>query len=138
MKIVLFLTFILISTLNFAQIRLSEKQIIFGKNEKIYLDINPYKNLERFTPNIGEIKIAEEILENTLTTKDLKLGNYYRQYAGFLKDGAKILFINTSCKNVEYFEKNTFYPKGGGKCYFRSFVNIKTNKMEKFIESAPK
>ncbi len=42
------------------------------------------------------------------------------------------------CQRPEYFLKNTFYPKGGGTCYFQAFVDPNKQQVDKFYFNAPK
>ena len=127
----------LISSLTFSQIKISEKQFIFTKESKVYIDYKSLNSNCRFTPIAEEINLADKIFKSDLSPK-IDYENYYRNYAGIILKGDKMIFVNLNCKKNENFEKDLFQPKGGGRCYFRGLVNIDKNVTESFIINAPK
>ena len=137
MKNIIIFIFLLTSKTSFGQKILSEKQVIFEKDNQILLD-NQCKIFERFTPTETEIEIADNNLVKKLNDNKLTLDTYFRQYVGLIKNNERIIYINASCQKTEYFKTNTSYPKGGGNCYFQGFVNINKNETEKLSFNAPK
>ena len=118
-----------------AQINVHKKRVIFPKDVKIYF-ATPDTPYYRFTPTYENIDSADLFLNKFLinsTAKDeaqFSVDNYYRQYAGMWINGRNCVYINAFCKKPKYFLQNTYYPKGGGKCYFSAFYDL--NKKEVF------
>lgn len=136
MKTFVFLL-ILFSNLTFSQNKISEKQFIFTKESKVYIDYDSLNSNCRFTPNAEEIQLADSIFKSDLSP-NIDYESYYRNYAGIKSKGDKIIFVNLNCKKNENFEKDLFQPKGGGRCYFRGLINIDKNITEKFTINLPK
>ena len=129
--------FLIFSNFVFSQIKISEKQFIFSKESNVKIDYDSLNKYPRFTPTSEQVKIADSIFKSDLSEK-IGYDNYYRNYAGIIYRGDKMIFVNLNCKKNENFEINLFQPKGGGKCYFRGLVNIDKKVTEKFTINAPK
>jgi len=121
-----------------------DNRVIFFKETSILLDLPKESSYTRFTPSITDINSADLFLKEyffstlNLDTSVVQLDNYFRQYIGLLLTGERIIFINASCRKPDYFLQNTYYPKGGGKCYFRTLVDIDNKKILNFNFNAPK
>ena len=133
----IYIFFIFVTHLVFAQIKITEKQIIFGENQRIYID-DELENLERFTPNLQFINLVNHLLEEKLKKENLNLDNYYIQYIGIKRLNEVLIYANASCRKEVNFETELFSYRGGGKCYFKSLNNINQNLIEKFNFNAPK
>lgn len=137
---------ILIAVLPVSAQTLQDKyRVIFLKETPVLFEqLLPDSNLQRFTPSPAEIDSADRYLMTPLThdtpadRSPSALNLYYRQYAGFLRDGTKYIFVNAACRKPDYFTKNTFYPKGGGNCYFRALVNLELGSVEQLLINAPR
>src|SRR6187401_65881 len=126
-----------------AQISVDEKRVVFPKDVKIYFATRdtPYY---RFTPTLENIDSVDVFLNKFLinsTAKEgghLSIDNYYRQYVGMWLDGRNRVYINAFCNKPKYFLQNTYYPKGGGKCYFIAFYDLNKKEVFDFRFNAPK
>ncbi len=142
---ILILFCLFIYTLNLSgQTTYGEKRVAFPQERQVIInigDINPY---QRFTPTIKDIDSADSFLQNyflTIYTKENShpsLEKYFRQYVGIIQNGQKFVYINASYNKGDYFLENTFYPKGGGQGYFRTFIDIHNKKVIRFDFNAPK
>jgi hypothetical protein len=116
---------------------------VFSADRKVLL-IKVAPGAQRFTPSQSEVQKADSLLVKYLGgSKELneisdKYPNYFRQYVGVEKPGLKGVYINAFCRKPDFFTSDTFYPKGGGKCYFRTLINLGTSKVEDFSYNAPK
>jgi len=121
----------------------SEKRVIFFKETSVFLEFLKDTTIQRFTPNSQDIDSTDIYIEqyfHLITTKvalNRDLDKYYRQYVGFWIKGNKCIYINASCIQPNYFFKNTYYPKGDGKCYFRALADL-NNKIIDFNFNSPK
>ena len=129
--------FFLISNFIFSQIKISEKQFVFTKENKVYIDYQSLNSNCRFTPSVEEISQTDKIFKSELSPK-IDYENYYRNYVGIILRGDKMIFVNLNCKKNDNFEKDLFQPQGGGSCYFRGLINIDKNITERFTITAPK
>lgn len=126
------------------QVLQDAKRVIFPEDIPILFDLIEDSTLKRFTPGLPDIDSADAILKQHFLTfnaegeKSIDPVNYYRQYAGFWIDGKKFIFLNASCRQTDYFMKNTYYPRGGGQCYFRTLINLYDKKINSFYFNAPK
>lgn len=99
---------------------------------------------KRFTPSSTDVQKADSLLLDYLhKSKDLKdisgtYHSYFRQYVGLIKPGYKRVYINAFCRKPDHFKENTAYPRGGGKCYFRTIINLGSLQIEDFNYNAPK
>lgn len=127
-----------------AQLHSDGKRFIFDKETSVLFDPFSDSSLPRFTPSLAEIDSADKYLVTQLTRdtpadrNPPALNLYYRQYVGFFRDGRKYIFINAACNKSEYFTENTWYPRGGGNCYFRAWIDLEQQKVEKLLFNAPK
>jgi hypothetical protein len=116
---------------------------IFWADQKVVL-IKIAPGSTRFRPSIREVLKADSLLLIYLrNSKDFEGKNdtyhsYFRQYVGLISPGLKGIYVNAFCRKPDYFEKETFYPRGGGKCYFRALINLQTSRIEDFSFNAPK
>src|SRR5687767_13443340 len=120
--LILLIAILLVATATRAQVMQDSKRIIFPETRPLFFDMLPDTALPRFTPKPDEIDSADQVLSRN--SPNLKTGTYYRQYAGFISHGKQLIFINASCRKSDYFSENTFYPRGGGQCYFRALVDL--------------
>lgn len=134
--------------LNFAalvkgQILYGGKRVVFRKESSVYITVPNEVISERFTTTLKDIDSADEIVKKHLLAinkkgEGFKLDNYYKQYVGLIVNGKKWVYMNASTKKEDYFLVNTLYPKGGGKDYFTSFIDIDSRKIISFYFNAPK
>lgn len=126
------------------QVLQDPKRMIFLKETPVFFDMVSDSSLHRFTPALAEIDSADIYLAHyfpvmsTPEDQEKKPDNYYRQYAGFFINGKRCIFINASCTLTDYFSKNTWYPRGGGSCYFRALIDLNNKKVLSLIFNAPK
>jgi hypothetical protein len=125
-----------------AQVLQDEKRVIFLKETHVLLDFTTDSSIQRYTPTAEDIDSVDLLLENYLVTAKLKnnktpqLDDYYRQYVGLYMKGQKLVYVNAFCRKPEYFLQDTYYPKGGGTCYFRALTSRRESIMFSF--NAPK
>jgi hypothetical protein len=99
---------------------------------------------KRFTPLQSEVKKADSLIIKYLeSSKELneisdKYPIYFRQYVGVEKRGLRGVYINAFCRKPDFFTSDIIYPMGGGKCFFRTLINLGTSKVEDFSYNAPK
>jgi hypothetical protein len=125
------------------QITQGEKRVIFPQEKKVLIDITQDTLYKRFTPTLADIDSADVFLKQYLLTinkdkKHYQFDDYYRQYVGLFLKGRKCIFVNASCQKTEYFFENTYYPKGGGQCFFQTLVDSYNKKVLDFFFNAPK
>lgn len=120
------------------QFLIDSNRVIFPKERSILFDMVASTTPERFTPTLDDIDNAEIILNQKFHAVTLSTEKYFSQYVGFLFDDIRYIFINASCKRPDDFLTNTFYPKGGGVCYFRALIDIDSKKVFKIYVNAPK
>jgi hypothetical protein len=138
------IAFLIIAITASGQILQDVKRVIFLKGTSILFDLTKDNPQQRFTPTASEIDSADLVLDNyfltidSVNSKNHQVDNYFRQYVGLWLKGQKIIFINCSCHKPDHFSENSFYPKGGGQCYFRTLININTKQVCQFYFNAPK
>ena len=138
------IAFLIITITVSGQILQDEKRVIFLKETSILFDLTKDNPQQRFTPTATEIDSADSVLDNyfltinSVNSKNHHVDKYFRQYVGLWLKGQKIIFISASCHKPDYFSENTFYPKGGGQCYFRTLIDINTKQVYQFYFNAPK
>jgi hypothetical protein len=126
------------------QVSQGPKRMIFLKETPVLFDMLPDSSFQRFTPALAEIDSADIYLTHYFPEmgnpekQERKPDNYYRQYAGFFINGKRCIFINASCWLTDYFAKNTWYPRGGGSCYFRALIDLDNKKVLSLLFNAPK
>ncbi len=144
LKLTIFLGFYIITTHVFGQKQLDAKRVVFLKEIPVLFDLKKDTSIKRFTPTTQDIDSIDILLTqyflqiNSMDSKHLFITDYYRQYVGLCISGKKRIFINASCNQPDYFLKNTYYPKGGGHCYFRTLVDLDDKKVSEFYFNAPK
>jgi len=137
MKKVLIFGIILNSLLIFAQVKLTDKEVLFATGQKIYLE-KELDNYIQFLPNIKNIEFTNSLLKSELRKEKIDYDNYYFQYVGVKTFDKKYIYVNASCSKKDYFESKILTVKGGGKCYFISLINIEKNRIEFLKFNAPK
>lgn len=111
-------------------------RVVFREETPVLFDLLPDSNWQRFTLSLAEIDSADRFLMTRLTRdtpadrNPPALNLYYRQYVGILRNGKRYVYINAACRKPDYFTKNTFYPRGGGNCYFRAWVDLEAGTVE--------
>ena len=140
-----FFSFLLIVTTNVTgQLLQDPKRVIFFKETAVAMSYLTDTAIERFTPKLADIDLADSILTDYFLSiklnqnKHLKPKDYFTQYVGTLINGSKYIFINAACYETESFLKNTYGPKGGGQGYFKTLIDIENKKVLKFYFNAPK
>lgn len=143
-RLIFFASF-LIATINVSgQLLQDTRRVIFLKETPVLFNLTKDTALQRFTPTSDDIDSVDSFLNQYFLTisnqgdKHPNVDNYYRQYVGFWIKGKKCIYINASCRQPDYFLKNTYYPKGGGECYFRTLVDLNDKKISDFYFNAPK
>lgn len=127
-----------------AQTQLDTKRVIFPQEIHILFDLKKDTSINRFTPTMADIDAVDTLLHqymlqaNPQRKRPVIYADYYRQYAGFLINGKKCIFVNASCEPKDYFLKNTYYPKGGGHCYFRAIVDLDFQQISEIHFNAPR
>ena len=143
-RILLFYTLIIFSLKVSGQLQEGEKRVIFLKETPVYFHLTKDSIYSRFTPTVTNIDSADLFLRAYLLKNkyydntSVNLDAYFRQYVGILLNGQQTIFVNASCRKPEYFLENTYYPKGGGSCYFQTLIDISNRKVFKFFFNAPK
>lgn len=137
MKKLFIFCIILYSLLTFAQIKLTDKDVLFATGQKIYLE-REIDNYIQFLPNSKNIEFTNSLLKSELQKEKIDYENYYFQYVGVKTSDKKFIYVNASCIKKEYFESQILTVKGGGKCYFISLINIEKNSIEFLKFNAPK
>ena len=126
------------------QLLIDSNKVIFPKESSVFFDMIPNTTPERFTPTRDDINNAEIILNQNFhavtpsTENYIDVEKYFRQYVGLIFSDIRYIFIIASCKRSDNFLINTFYPKGGGVCYFRALIDIDSKKVFKYYVNAPK
>lgn len=127
-----------------AQVQPDTKRVIFLKETQILCDLIEDTAAQRFTPTVGDMDSVDSLLgqyfkqKGTGNIPQITIHNYYRQFAGFWINGKRCVFVNASCRYPDYFLQNTYYPRGGGQCYFRAMVDLDNRKMIGFYFNAPR
>lgn len=125
------------------QVQPGTKRMIFPKETRILCDLITDTAAQRFTPTVEDIDRIDSLLGQYFIQKvtgnspQITVQDYYRQFAGFWVNGKRCVFVNASCRYPDYFLQNTYYPKGGGQCYFRAIVDLDNRKMVVFYFNAP-
>ncbi len=136
-SLVILLLLITISLNVSGQTSQGDRRFIFPAERKVMLLDND-SIAPRFTPTIAEIDSIDIYLKKYLygrflgRQKGLEFDSSYRQYVGFSKDGQKFIYVNASCIKPGYFDVNTYFPKGGGKCYYRTNVSLQDKLIRNF------
>ncbi|MBN8878042.1 MAG: hypothetical protein J0I32_10885 [Sphingobacteriales bacterium] len=144
MKWIIYFSCLLTTIQGLAQDSQDSKRMIFPQETPVSFDLLPDSNWQRFTPSLAEIDSADRYLMTWLsreTPADRNppaLNLYYRQYVGILRNGKRYVYINAACRKPDYFTKNTLYPRGGGNCYFRALIDLKTNEVITLLFNAPR
>ena len=126
------------------QLLIDSNRVIFPKEKSVVFDMVTSTTPERFTPTLDDIDNAEIILNENFhavtpsTDNYIDVEKYFRQYVGLIFSDIRYIFIIASCKRSDNFLTNTFYPKGGGVCYFRGLIDIDSKKVFKIYVNAPK
>lgn len=133
-----FVTTITVSLFSYGQ---DTSIVIFPKEKPVHAPND--SPTSRFTPTETETTEVDEIIkayikEKYPTETSVKYNNYYRQYYGSILMGLKTVFVNGCCTKPEKFLDELFFPKGGGNCYFRAKVNLKSKKIMSFKFNAAK
>lgn len=144
LRLTVFICLSILTTHVLGQTRIDTKRVIFLKETPILFDLKNDTSVSRFTPTLEDINIIDTLLSQQFARVDFKdnrytlIIDYYKQYVGLWIKGRKYIFINTSCRLQDYFLRNTYYPKGGGQCYFRTLVDLNEKKITEFHFNAPR
>ncbi len=141
----LYVIIILATTIKVSgQLLLDPKRVIFLKETSILYNVGIDSAMVRFTPNAADVDSADAVVMKQLLTNNkqgeesVELTNFFRQYVGFRINNNKYILINGSGRKPDYFFDNIFYPKGGGKHYFRALANLQNKKIIYLYFNAPK
>jgi hypothetical protein len=122
-------------TSSFAQNTKDEKHIVFSADKKLsWCDKD---SLERFTPTAMEVDSVDAYLRrrfNELLRAERKqdFENYYKQYAGQLQNGQRIVYVLGSCIKLPTAEEDILNVRGSNQCFFEARINLSKRKLQSF------
>ncbi len=127
-------------TFTYGQQQVDSKRVIFFKETQVLLDLKNDATINRFTPSLADIDNADSLLNQYFKTNNatIFIDSIYRQYVGLRINYKKCIYINASCRQPDHFLQNTYYPKGGGRCYFRTIVDVDAKWVVEIGFNAPK
>lgn len=88
--------------------------------------------VEYWTPKPRDVARAEKLARRHLAQAAPglygKLDGYKRQYAGYLANGYRVIYINFFCSPVEGWTRQEMAAEGGGECFFSMRVDLDNRK----------
>lgn len=78
-------------------------------------------------------KAEEAVADRAATIDDPERTPFlkgYRQYAGLVVDGERLIYINSFCKEFTDWQSNVIIVMDGGPCFWNAIYNVTTGEVE--------